>query len=764
MVDFDSETWDDDIRFDKVADGVYMKNDRYTTPNPMKVPTIKRDHVIMNVPMDCFDRVVEDDIVDTILRELRTNDQDAYWVDLLTDDQFEYLMDTHVPGFMQGYDRDAALSDRLDGDQFLSLMEDPLIEQICHGLPAGEFWLDSISDMDLDYLMTKYSGVLYNGKPTNDPLYRKVQEVECTTCTFYGCGACDNCPNCACTKAKEWRSETAQNIECKLSDSCSCPACIDGIIAEISAERIAEGRSGEEVNAEMAELTKRMDDAAMKVDQYKAKQERLALGEELKCFCLKTKMYMCAICGVEREGLNKPWTKLATPYQPVASKERISSFDNMTPGTTVPKVTSTYTPGSYGGWEDEYDWYAWSGSDRHYGTIVNIQDVDFYASSMHNTRKDDDFVPDFGLYMDWGWRPYWRNEHIDWPDFNIPTDFVIAFEQILSAVEMAQAGLNVEFGCIGGHGRTGTALAIAGVILGMSADDAIAYVQDAYCKHAIETYSQEWYVGWCHAQIHGLEVPEYKPTYTKYSSNANLSPTHPVKKSTAPTVTVTCKKLDHFESWDNGMGMCPKFGEACKYWATDVRDFQAGKDPNLPGTYDPHTGIAGYWVPDPTRVGKPITTSSGEKRKVVNHDPQAKQGCKCDVCRYVNLGYGAMMEPISKGNEWYVWDEDMRYLENLYNERLFVQREGVIKVAQSDGTILMIEITDDFSQHNELPPTVKAKNGERKGEYVYLDGEGWVWERLAEVSIKQQNFKKKTKKQRKAARKAERLGKDMYHG
>ncbi len=49
----------------------------------------------------------------------------------------------------------------------------------------------------------------------------------------------------------------------------------------------------------------------------------------------------------------------------------------------------------------------------------------------------------------------------------------------------------VEVGCLGGHGRTGTALACLAVLTGTPANEAVAWVRANYCAHAVETEAQE---------------------------------------------------------------------------------------------------------------------------------------------------------------------------------------------------------------------------------------------------------------------------------
>jgi len=82
---------------------------------------------------------------------------------------------------------------------------------------------------------------------------------------------------------------------------------------------------------------------------------------------------------------------------------------------------------------------------------------------------------------------------LNWPDMgvvNLPKEFwldlIKLFDKKKSKVLMF---------CIGGHGRTGTAMAVLMVLgLGYTPEKAVAWVRDNYCKQAIETWKQINYV------------------------------------------------------------------------------------------------------------------------------------------------------------------------------------------------------------------------------------------------------------------------------
>jgi len=60
--------------------------------------------------------------------------------------------------------------------------------------------------------------------------------------------------------------------------------------------------------------------------------------------------------------------------------------------------------------------------------------------------------------------------------------------------DRARAGERVEVGCLGGHGRTGTALAWLAILAGLDPATAVAWVRANYCPYAVETADQEAFV------------------------------------------------------------------------------------------------------------------------------------------------------------------------------------------------------------------------------------------------------------------------------
>jgi protein-tyrosine phosphatase len=102
-------------------------------------------------------------------------------------------------------------------------------------------------------------------------------------------------------------------------------------------------------------------------------------------------------------------------------------------------------------------------------------------------------APTFGLYLDEHWAPPWDHAHLSWVDFGVPDarELRVALEDVL---DRARRGERVEVGCLGGHGRTGTALACLAVLTGTPPDEAVAWVRATYCDKAVETEEQRAFV------------------------------------------------------------------------------------------------------------------------------------------------------------------------------------------------------------------------------------------------------------------------------
>ena len=123
--------------------------------------------------------------------------------------------------------------------------------------------------------------------------------------------------------------------------------------------------------------------------------------------------------------------------------------------------------------------------DRTEVTAVSFDALDPYGR---------DEPPSYGLYLDDRWQPPWAHDHIDWPDFGVPADASRLVAALRGVLSRARRGERVEVGCLGAHGRTGTALACLAVLAGYPAADAVAWVRTNYCPKAVETAHQEAFV------------------------------------------------------------------------------------------------------------------------------------------------------------------------------------------------------------------------------------------------------------------------------
>ena len=84
-------------------------------------------------------------------------------------------------------------------------------------------------------------------------------------------------------------------------------------------------------------------------------------------------------------------------------------------------------------------------------------------------------APAFGLYLDADGIHRWPHEHLAWPDFGLPDpDDSAPRSRGCSLAPRARRRGGI--GCLGGHGRTGSALACLAVLTGVPADGAVDWV------------------------------------------------------------------------------------------------------------------------------------------------------------------------------------------------------------------------------------------------------------------------------------------------
>lgn len=84
--------------------------------------------------------------------------------------------------------------------------------------------------------------------------------------------------------------------------------------------------------------------------------------------------------------------------------------------------------------------------------------------------------------------------YVDWKDFGIPPVGKDYWEYIWTQIQL-HGYKTVACTCLGGHGRTGTALsAMYAVAKGVTGSVALNFVRSEYCKSAVETAGQEEYL------------------------------------------------------------------------------------------------------------------------------------------------------------------------------------------------------------------------------------------------------------------------------
>ena len=102
--------------------------------------------------------------------------------------------------------------------------------------------------------------------------------------------------------------------------------------------------------------------------------------------------------------------------------------------------------------------------------------------------------PEFAVYL-LGTAPprfEWEQRWVRWPDFWLPANKTDAMGALREAWVRSESE-RVEVACLGGHGRTGTALACIAVMDGVPPEHAVSFVREHYGP-AVETPWQHWYV------------------------------------------------------------------------------------------------------------------------------------------------------------------------------------------------------------------------------------------------------------------------------
>lgn len=500
--------------------------------------------------------------------------------------------------------------------------------------------------------------------------------------------------------------------------------------------------------------------------------EEIRNEDVLSCKCEPQVQYYCDKCGVKRKTPKDPWVSI--PKKSTAPSTLGSTGSKSYGSTSKYPASKSHSGTTYGGayYDDDYgsyggsDW-GWS-KDRHYngdGMILPKTGMKVYASSSDDTRKPGEFVPDWGLYLDSCWRPKaWRYEYLYWPDMGTPYDDNVAIEAILEAYERMLDGQTVEIGCIGGHGRTGTVLAAMAVIEGDTPEQAMNRVWTTYCKHAIESKVQEWWIKWFYGTLFNPdyvipERPTYKSTTYTYSKKGStttgaVGTGGKAATSTTPKPGTACSQGDHYIYWREGNNSCPQKETSiagdnsstnCRWWGTDVTSFEKGQESDATKRY------YDKWIADKADEAKKAESNTkmtavgnyivpAPKKGEAHHNPDQKGGCQCDTCRYKAWGGSVFLETreerearIEELNDrakgLAFGDEDKPKISNYPGNG----EELWLNVMQTSGEVLTVRISEDF---DPMPPPFDDGNdevGDTYGDYVFTSTHGWVWQGLAEV-------------------------------
>jgi hypothetical protein len=136
-------------------------------------------------------------------------------------------------------------------------------------------------------------------------------------------------------------------------------------------------------------------------------------------------------------------------------------------------------------------WGVWAGKKEDCRT--KAKDYDIILNLTFTSIKEPHIIPIPEMEEFEEYNCQFKEIQLDWPDYgvvNLPLDFWV---KLLKYLEENQLKMLVF--CLGGHGRTGTALAIMMCLsLDYTPKQAIAWINRHYCSSAVETLGQEQYV------------------------------------------------------------------------------------------------------------------------------------------------------------------------------------------------------------------------------------------------------------------------------
>lgn len=252
----------------------------------------------------------------------------------------------------------------------------------------------------------------------------------------------------------------------------------------------------------------------------------------------KTEYFGCLSCQKVRMGRTR--------------RNKDGSYTSLdTPNT--PSLASTYHQSDgndgYGGW----------GYCNHWRDPVKVGRWTVYVSASSDRptitqraavpRGKEPIMPDYGLYfatdrtgygIGWGAKvqttpdfPAQELEFVtvyprlfyDWVDMGAPRSPIV-IKLVEWAVKKIKEGKKLDLGCFGGHGRTGTFLALLYITIeGLTATEAMKAVWARHCEQAIETYVQKKFI----YEFNGEKPPP--PPVSTYGSGTGTSGVKGVKRN-----------------------------------------------------------------------------------------------------------------------------------------------------------------------------------------------------------------------------------------
>lgn len=112
---------------------------------------------------------------------------------------------------------------------------------------------------------------------------------------------------------------------------------------------------------------------------------------------------------------------------------------------------------------------------------------------------------------------------LEWDDRGVPPIGAEWWRRFIEALKKVEG--RVVFYCIGGHGRTGTALAILAGLSGQTKGDVVKWVRKVYCEKAVETNAQLDYF----EEVTGLKTKEAASDFVHTAASAG-TPSFPASK------------------------------------------------------------------------------------------------------------------------------------------------------------------------------------------------------------------------------------------